>query len=117
MMGPGSNGVTWAITGSYRKRTMTKASRNITWLRAMLKERLLPTTGVVQVLYQAVGAASGLIVTMDVYKPDKTKDEAQSGTALEIGTTGRYYRSFNAEEPGWFVLIHDNAGGSAVKQY
>ena len=95
---------------------MTKVSRELTLLRALLKERLLPP-GATQVLYQPAGAASGLIVTMDVYMPDKTKDDTQSGIAVEIGTTGRYYWMFNADRPGWFVLIHDNAGGSAVKQF
>jgi len=98
---------------------MTKASREIIMLRIMLNERLplMLTAGATQVLYQAAGAASDLIVTMDVYRPDKTKDDIQSGTAVEIGSTGRYYFLFNADGPGWFVLIHDDAGGSAVKQF
>lgn len=96
---------------------MTKASREITLLRVLLGERLQPAGGVTQVLYQAAGSESGLAVTMDVYRPNATKDETQSGLATEIGTTGRYYMAFNADAPGWFVLIHDNAGGNAVKQF
>lgn len=95
---------------------MTKASREIILLRAVLQEQF-SLSGATPVLYQAAGATSGLVVTMDVHRPDKTKDVLQSGIALEIGTTGRYYWSFVADGPGWFVLIHDNAGGNAVKQY
>lgn len=70
-----------------------------------------------EVLYQAAGAGTGLTVTMDIYKPDKTKDAIQSGTATEIGTTGRYYMSFDADAPGWSVEISDSAGGKAVKHF
>jgi len=94
-----------------------KASREITLLRALLRERLPVTSTLTEVLYQAAGAESGLIVTMDVYRPDKSQDVGQSGTANEIGTTGRYYMAFAADAPGWFVLIHDNAGGNAVRQF
>lgn len=96
---------------------MTKYSREITLLRVMLEGKLPSIDGARQVLYQTPKSTSGLVVTMDVYRPDRTKDEVQSGTGIEIGTTGRYYLMFNADGPGWFVLIHDNAGGSAVKQY
>jgi len=96
---------------------MTKVSREIALLRALLRERLPVASNLTQVLYQAAGAESGLIVTMDVYRPDYTKDVDQSGLANEIGTTGRYYMSFAADAPGWFVLIHDNVGGTAVKQF
>jgi hypothetical protein len=91
---------------------VTKVSRELTLLRVSLS-----SNNVKQVLYQAAGSASGLDVTMDVYRPDKTKDESQSGLANEIGTTGRYYISFTADGPGWFVLIHDNAGGNGVQQF
>jgi hypothetical protein len=83
----------------------------------MLAERLPCIDGMMQVLYQTPKSTSGLVVTMNVYRPDRTKDEVQSGTGVEIGTTGRYYLMFNADGPGWFVLVHDNAGGSAVKQF
>jgi len=54
---------------------------------------------------------------MDVYRPNKIKDVEQSGLAVEIGSTGRYYMGFITDGPGWFVLIHDNAGGNAVEQF
>ncbi len=92
---------------------MTKVSRELTLLRALLPN----PNGAKQVLYQAGDSVSGLIVTMDVFRPDKTQDTNQSGTANEIGQTGRYYFTFNANAPGWFVLIHDNAGGNGVRQF
>jgi len=70
-----------------------------------------------EVVYQAAGAATGKTVQIDVYKPDKSKDEAQSGAATEIGTTGRYYKSFDADAPGWSIQCSDNDGGKAVKHY
>jgi hypothetical protein len=68
-------------------------------------------------MYQAAGAGSGLDVQVDVYKPDKSKDVAQSGLAVEIGTTGRYYKNFDADAPGWSVQITDENGGKAVRNY
>jgi len=91
---------------------MTKVSRELTLLRTALAQQ-----SVKQVLYQASGSQSGLIVTMDVYKPDRTQDVSQSGQANEIGETGRYYLAFTASGPGWFVLIHDNVGGNAIRQF
>jgi len=70
-----------------------------------------------EVIYQPGGAATGRTVNIDVFKPDKTKDTTQSGTATEVGTTGRYHFNFDAEEPGWFVEISDNAGGKACKHF
>ncbi len=91
---------------------MTKVSRELILLRAILSP-----DGPKEVIYQASGSVSGLEVQMDVYKPDKVKDEGQSGLATEIGVTGRYYMSFTADSPGWFVLIHDDTGGNAVRQF
>jgi hypothetical protein len=70
-----------------------------------------------EIVYQAAGAGTGKTVQVDVYKPDKSKDEDQSGEATEVGTTGRYYKAFDAGAPGWFVEISDNAGGKAVKHF
>jgi len=70
-----------------------------------------------RILYQSPGAQSGLTVTVDVFRPDKSQDSTQSGTANEIGTTGRYYFSFTADNEGWFALIHDDAGGNGVRQF
>lgn len=92
---------------------MTKVSRELTLLRAQLPV----ANGLRLVLYQASGAESGLIVTMDVYRPDKSQDTGQSGQAHEIDDTGRYYLAFTTDAPGWFVLIHDNAGGNGVRQF
>jgi len=70
-----------------------------------------------EIIYQAAGAGTGKTVQFDVIKPDKTVDATQSGVAVEIGTTGRYYKSFDADAPGWTVEISDNAGGKAVKHF
>jgi len=70
-----------------------------------------------EIMYQAAGAGTGKIVQMDVFKPDKTVDAVQSGVATEVGTTGRYYMSFDADAPGWYVEISDDAGGKAVKHF
>ena len=70
-----------------------------------------------EVLYQAPNAATGATVTVDVYKADKTKDTVQSGPATEIGTTGRYYKDFDADAPGWHAEISDDVGGKAVKAF
>lgn len=67
-----------------------------------------------EIMYQAAGAGTGKTVQFDVFKPDKTIDAAQSGVGGEIGNTGRYYRSFDADAPGWTVEISDDAGGRAV---
>lgn len=70
-----------------------------------------------EVIYQAAGAASGLTVQMDVMKADKTVDDTQSGTMTEIGTTGRYYKSFDADSENWSVQCSDPNGGKATKMY
>jgi hypothetical protein len=70
-----------------------------------------------EIVYQAAGAATGKDVQVDVYKPDKTLDATQSGLATEIGTTGRYYKSFDADAPGWFCEISDEDGGKAVQHF
>jgi len=68
-----------------------------------------------EILYQAANAATGKAVQFDVYKPDKSIDAVQSGVGAEVGTTGRYHKSFNADAPGWFVEISDDAGGKAIR--
>lgn len=70
-----------------------------------------------EVIYQAPNGQSGVAVQMDVYDATKTKDVAQSLPMTEIGTTGRYYGSFDAAEAGWHVQISDAAGGRAVKHF
>lgn len=72
----------------------------------------------IKVFYQAAGTGTGLTVTMDVYDEADVKDVAQSGTMTEIGTTGRYQKSFTPDAVGdWHIEISDSAGGEAVKQY
>lgn len=61
-----------------------------------------------EVMYQAAGAKTGLTVQMDVYKPDKTLDATQSEAMAEIGTTGRYYKSFDADVPNWSIQCSDS---------
>lgn len=70
-----------------------------------------------EVIYQGPNGQSGLTVQMDVYDAAKVKDVAQSLPLTEIGTTGRYYGSFNADAAGWHVQISDPAGGRAVKHF
>ena len=70
-----------------------------------------------EVIYQAAGAATGLAVQMDVYKPDKSPDAVQSGAMVEVGATGRYYKSFDADAADWSVQCSDPSGGNAVKIY
>jgi len=72
---------------------------------------------VMQVKYQAAKAASGLVVNMDVYKPDNTIDAGQSVVMTEVGTTGEYYAAFNADAPDWYVKCRDANGGAAIKHF
>lgn len=70
-----------------------------------------------EVIYQAAGSISGLIVQMDVLKPDHTPDAVQSGVMTEIGTTGRYYKSFDADAENWSIQCSDPNGGKATRIY
>jgi len=67
-----------------------------------------------EILYQTANAATGKVVQFDVYKPDKSIDAVQSGVGAEVGTTGRYHKSFDVDAPGWFVEISDDQGGKAI---
>lgn len=93
-----------------------KVSRELQLLRASLNQ-IFGNSGLREAIYQSANAVSGLTVTFDVYKPDLSKDEVQSGTAIEIGDTGRYYLHFISDGPGWFVTIHDSADGKQVKHF
>lgn len=70
-----------------------------------------------EVIYQAAGAGSGKTVDMKVFKPDHTEDATQAATLTEIGTTGRYYGSFVADEADWSVQVEDSVGGKCIKHY
>lgn len=90
-----------------------KVSRELLLLRAQLSGDMPRELGFV---YQPAGCISGLLVEFEVYRPDKTQDETQSGVAEEFGTTGRYLGKFTGAA-GWFVLVHDSAGGKAAKYF
>lgn len=85
-------------------------------LRVAIEERL-SVSATREFVYQTAGAATGLLVQYEVFRPDKTLDSDQSGVASEIGTTGRYFGSFTCDGPGWIVMINDEAGGRAVKRF
>lgn len=70
-----------------------------------------------ETIYQPGGASSGRTVQVNVFKADKTLDTTQSGVASEVGTTGRYHFSFDANEPGWFVEVSDDQGGKACQHF
>lgn len=93
-----------------------KASREILLLRLALTGQL-PILRDRTFVYQAANSASGLLVTFNVYRADGTEDESQEGIAQEVGVTGRYVGRLTTDRPGWFVLIHDSAGGEGVKQF
>jgi hypothetical protein len=72
----------------------------------------------IEVVYQAAGAATGIVVTMEVYDETNTKVDAMSGTMTEIGNKGRYRKSFTPDGDGaWVVLIQDANGGKSVGSY
>jgi hypothetical protein len=74
----------------------------------------------VEVSYQAVGAQSGLSdVQMDVYDEGHAIDATKSGVMTEIGSTGRYYKTFTPDAEGeWTVMIDSvTAPGKVVKHY
>lgn len=69
------------------------------------------------VLYRARNNATGLTVTCDVYRPDASRDDKQSGNAKEIGRTGVYHFTFKSNGLGWFVIVSDNNGDNAIKVF
>jgi hypothetical protein len=74
----------------------------------------------IEVTYQAAGAQSGLSdVQMDVYDETHVVDAPKGGTMTEIGSTGRYYKSFTPDAEGeWTVMINSaTAPGKVVKKY
>jgi hypothetical protein len=91
-----------------------KASREIVLLRLVLSGHVVRERTFV---YQAASATTGLTVTFVVYQPDGTQDTDQGGIATEIGSTGRYLGCLKTNAPSWFVMIHDSAGGEAIKQF
>lgn len=72
----------------------------------------------IDVVYQAAGGTTGIVVTMDVYDEAGTLDAVQSGAMTEIGSTGRYKKSFTPDAEGlWHVQIGDANSGKAVKSF
>jgi len=73
---------------------------------------------VIEVVYQANGAASGIECTMDVYDEAGVKVAAMSGVMAEIGNQGRYKKSFTPDAEGtWIVLTSDANGGKSAASY
>lgn len=72
----------------------------------------------IDVVYQAPGGATGIVVTMSVYDEAGVLDAGQSGAMVEVGTSGRYKKSFTPDAEGlWVIQIDDAEGGKAVKTY
>lgn len=74
----------------------------------------------IKVVYQAAGAATGQVVTMEIYDETGDKDEATfpDEVMVESGASGRYISSFTPDEEGeWRVDIYDEAGGKVTKRY
>jgi hypothetical protein len=72
----------------------------------------------ITVAYQPTGARTGVTATMNVYDEAGVKDTGQSGDMTEVGTTGRYTKTFTPDAAGyWLVLIDDNRAGRAVATY
>jgi hypothetical protein len=72
----------------------------------------------IDIVYQAAGAATGVVVMMSVYDEAGSLDAGQSGAMTEIGSTGRYKKSFTPDAEGlWLVQIDDAQGGKVVKSY
>ena len=72
----------------------------------------------ITVTYMTAKATTGLTVTMNVYDEAGVLDAGQSGAMTEIGTTGRYEKSFTPDAAGyWRALIDDNKDGHQVISY
>jgi hypothetical protein len=72
----------------------------------------------IDVVYQAAGGATGVVVTMSVYDEAGALDAGQSGAMVEIGATGRYKKSFTPDAEGlWLVQTNDANGGKTVKSF
>lgn len=75
----------------------------------------------IEITYQAAGAASGVIIHMDVYDETHNLDATQSLSGMtEIGSTGRYYGSFTPDVIGnWTILMYEfpSGKGKVVKKY
>lgn len=69
--------------------------------------------------YQAVACATSKIITSTVYNAAH-EDSGQGGAMAEIGATGRYWKSFNPDAEGeWIVTIINttDSDGDVVKAF
>lgn len=72
----------------------------------------------IKIKYQPSGRQTGLTVTVDVYSAIDQLIAGQSGSMMEIGTTGVYKKTFTPNTEGeWHVHITDNVGGKVIKAY
>lgn len=75
---------------------------------------------VIQVVYQAPGAASALVVTMEIYDESGAKDTTNfpDVVMVESGSSGRYIGSLTPDVEGeWRVDIYDALGGKVTKRF
>ncbi len=69
------------------------------------------------VTYQASKADTGKTIQMDVYD-DAQSLTLQSGIMIEIGSTGRYCKSFTPDVEGeWIVMMSDSGKGEVAKAF
>ena len=75
----------------------------------------------IKVVYQAPGAATGQVVTMEIYDEAGAKDPVDFPDVVmtEVGATGRYRGSFTPDDAGeWEIQIALASGdGQVVQQY
>ena len=64
------------------------------------------------VFYQATNIGTGKTIQMNVYDEGQALDAGKSGTMTEIGSTGRYYKSFTPDVVGfWLIMAYDSVSG------
>ena len=83
-----------------------------------MSDKTYKVSEAIDVVYQAAGGATGIVVNMSVYDEAGVKDVAQSDVMEEIGATGRYQLSFTPDAEGlWHTQVDDANGGKAVKSF
>ena len=72
----------------------------------------------VKVVYQATGTSSAAVCNMNVYDTVDALVSAQSGSMTQIGSTGRFFKTFVPDADGvWSTQSSDNFGGKAVAAF
>ena len=73
----------------------------------------------IEVIYQAGNGDSGLVINMQVVKPDKTFVDGDPIVLVEVGNSGRYYGSFVPDVEGeWSVQVEREDGtGKMTKAF